>query len=90
MKMLTYKNSQNTIYDQTNLSDAKQQELQIVQDRIQEAQKGSSTMIDSLNMSGLGGFRGWLLNLIGYDYQASSYLGNINLNYVIRPLETLT
>ncbi len=35
--------------------------------------------LDSLNMSGVSGFRGWLLNLIGYDYQVSSYLGNMLL-----------
>ena len=44
--------SQNTIYDQSNISDAKKSELQIVNDRIDEANKGSSTMIDSLNMEG--------------------------------------
>ena len=44
--------SQNTIYDQSNISDAKKSELQIVNDRIEEANKGSSTMIDSLNMEG--------------------------------------
>ena len=44
--------SQKTIYDQTNLSDAIKNERQIVVDRVNAASKGSSTMIDSLNMSG--------------------------------------
>ena len=71
------KNSQHTIYDQTNLSDAKQQELQIVQDRIQEAQKGSSTMIDSLNISGRNTLRKEeLSSLSGSQIDKNDFLVN--------------
>ena len=44
--------SGNTIYDQANLSDAKQYELELIQKNHELAMEGDSKVIDSLNMGG--------------------------------------
>lgn len=36
----------------------------------------ANVALDSLNMDALGGWRGWLLGLIGYGYNVDSLLGN--------------